>query len=262
MYVGLSVYYNINDDGHNAVKKWIESDDSKEANTPRNDLVWKILLANDNIKSFQDEIDLKGMHSDLGYLHNYVHTKGHKFGNEMGVFSSNCQTFEPANIEKWLVALNEIAIIVTTLHLLKYPTALMDYNYGKKFGVDIPAFPQLQHFEQENIEKMLPEAHYKLLHKIASNDPQTKEFTDWISNLPDMTKEEVQNQILEIDKNTVERQGLSSHHQNLLNLYGVTNLIDLPDEVKERVEIIDAWALENDFIEPKLTREARDKLPN
>jgi hypothetical protein len=40
----LSVYYNINDDGHNTVKDWLKSKDIKEANTPPAHKIWKILL--------------------------------------------------------------------------------------------------------------------------------------------------------------------------------------------------------------------------
>ena len=121
----LSVYYNINDDGHIVVKKWLSSAETKEANTPYFKDVWKILAKNENIEKFQQKLDIKQRLLNLGYLHNYVHTKGHIYSNKLGKFKSNFQTFEKDFILKWLSALEEIIILVMTLHLLKYPAGLI-----------------------------------------------------------------------------------------------------------------------------------------
>jgi len=96
----LSVYFNINDDGHNAVKEWLQAKDKKEADTPFAKTIWKILLQNDNIKKFNEKHDIETVHKNLGYLHNYVHTKGAKHSNRMGLLKSNSQTFEAELISK------------------------------------------------------------------------------------------------------------------------------------------------------------------
>ena len=54
----LSVYFNINDDGHNAVREWLNSKDK----TPRAEKIWKILRQNDNIKKFDEKHDLEQVH--------------------------------------------------------------------------------------------------------------------------------------------------------------------------------------------------------
>jgi len=247
----LSVYYNINDEGHIAVKKWLSSDDSKEADTPRNQKVWKILIEHENIKRFQSHIDLKQRFFDLGFLHNYVHTKGHKFSNKLGILKSNFQTFEEKSILFWLDTLEEIVVIILTLHILKYPTALMEYDFGKKFGIDVPCFSHLQSHEIENLKEFLPKDFFELLTVITSSHPETIDFLNWLESLPDMTEEDVENQICEMDKGDIERQGINEYKKNQLMLYGVNNFNELSAKVQKRIDKLEKWAIENNFLESK-----------
>ncbi len=61
----LSVYFNINDDGHNAVKNWFNSKNSSDANTPNEREIWRILLRNENINKFNAKHNLK---TEFGYF--------------------------------------------------------------------------------------------------------------------------------------------------------------------------------------------------
>lgn len=247
----LSVYYNINDDGHIAVKKWLNSADTREADTPRITDIWKILVKNDNIKRFQEEFNIKDRLLKLGYLHNYVHTKGFHYSNRIGKFKSNFQTFEEEYVRKWLETFEEIIIIVMTLHLLKYPAGIIRYDYSAKFGIDAPFFSHLREHEIDRLNKYLPEGYIQLLEKIASNDPETKSFLEWVKSHPDMTKEDVENQIIEMDKMHIERQGIEDYKRQQLVIYRSKAFEQLPDKVRSRIQKLESWAIENDFIEPK-----------
>ncbi|WP_430812090.1 MULTISPECIES: hypothetical protein [unclassified Carboxylicivirga] len=247
----LSVYYNINDDGHNAVKKWLSSADSKEADTPKIQDVWKILLQHENIKKFQEQIDIKGRLLKLGFLHNYVHTKGHVFSNKLGKLKSNYQTFEKDYIEKWINTLEEIVIIVMTLHLLKYPAGLIQFDYSRKFGIDIPSFSHLREHEIENLTKYLPTEYFQLLQEISNKDQETINFLEWVNSHPDITEEDVENQIVEMDKMDIERQGIEDYKRQQLIIYRVEDFNDLSDKVKDRINKLEKWAIDNNFIEPK-----------
>lgn len=90
----LSVYYNINDEGHETVKEWYSSQD--DAKTPRTEKIWKILLSHPAIFKFNDKFNLRQKYDDLSFLHNYVHTKGVKFSNDLGGLKGNFQVFEPS----------------------------------------------------------------------------------------------------------------------------------------------------------------------
>jgi len=247
----LSVYYNINNDGHIAVKKWLSSADTKEADTPKIQDVWKILIKHENIEKFQKEFDINKRLLDLNFLHNYVHTKGYIYSNKLGKKKSNFQTFEEDFVFLWLSKFEEIIIIVMTLHLLKYPTALIKYDYSIKFGIDIPSFSHLQIDEIDSLKKYLPKDYYELLEKISINDPETRDFFEWIKTYPDMSEEDVENQIVEMDKDDIERQGIIDYKKQQLIIYGVDDFDGFPNKVKNRITKLEKWAIKKGFIESK-----------
>lgn len=247
----LSVYYNINDEGHITVKKWLKSADIKEADTPRIQDVWSILIKHDNIKKFQEELNIKDRLLKLGYLHNYVHTKGYFYSNRLGKIKSNFQTFEKEHIIKWLETFEEVIIIVTTLHLLKYPTGLIRYDYTSKFGIDIPAFSHLNEHEIDRLNKYLPEGYLKLLEEISTNDAEAKSFLEWVNSHPDMSEDDIENQIVEIDKIHIEGQGFEDFKSQQLTFYRAETIEQLPEKVKSRIKKLEIWAIEKGLIEPK-----------
>src|SRR5690606_11618075 len=192
-------------------------------------------------------IDLKRRLLDLRYLHNYIHTKGHKYSNEIGLFKSNWQTVEEKGLKIWLTALEEVVIVVTTLHILKYPTALIKYDYSRKFGIDIPSFSHLQQVEIEALEKFLPNEYIELLNQISESDPETKDFMEWVGSFPDMTEEDVENQIVDMAKRDIERQGIKDYKRQQLVLYRSGSFEELPEMVKARIIKLEKWAKDNNF---------------
>jgi len=171
----LSVYYNINDEGNKTVQDWYNSKETEEANTPRANKIWNILLSNPNIKQFNDIHNLRKVFDGLGYLHNYVHTKGYDYSNQLGIPKNNSQTFEPKILEKWLSSYVEITTLISTLHMLKYPISAISYDYTKKFGIDVPSFGGLQEFNINKIANILPPGYMSDIETIAKNDIQTQQ---------------------------------------------------------------------------------------
>lgn len=247
----LSVYYNINDDGHNAVKKWLSSSDSKESDTPKTQEIWKIISQNQNINNFQKNFDIRQDLIDLNYLHNFVHTKGHKFSNNLGKMKSNFQTFEKDFIEIWLNSLEKIVVIILTLHLLKFPSSLLDYDYGKKFGIDIPSFSHLSNFEIERIRDFFPADYFSKLQEICLSDEETINFREWLESYDDMSEDDVENQIIELDKHQIQQQGIKKYKKQQLKIYNVRKFADLSSRIQNRINILEKWARKNNFIEPK-----------
>lgn len=183
----LSVYYNINDEGHKTVQAWLRAKDSWEANTPRSDKIWKILKSNKNILKFNDKFHLYERFNKLSFLHNYAHTKGYKFSNKLGILKSNSQTFEEKIFIKWLETYEEILVIIATLHLLKYPIGIIEFEWGKKCGID-NTYPVLEIFEIKKINNFLPKDYIEAIKEIANNDESTQDFYKQIQDIPDMTK--------------------------------------------------------------------------
>lgn len=247
----LSVYFNINDDGHNAVKEWLNSKD----NTPRAGKIWKILRQNDNIKKFDEKHNLEQVYQDLGYLHNYVHTKGAKHSNRMGLLKSNFQTFEEKLISKWLKSYADIISLVSTLHLLKYPISVIRLDYSKKFGIDIPSFGGLEEYNIDKIASILPDKYVEDIELIAKDDPATQETIKEISSFPDMTEEQVEEQKIYLDKMSIENgEGFNQwlvNQEKWLKSFGQE---EFDEKMKARIELLRKWAKENDFMESKVKR--------
>jgi len=245
----LSVYFNINDDGEKIIKDWVRSSSKKEADTPNSRKIWNILLSNENIKRFDEKFDLMNEYDKLGYLHNYVHTKGQKYSNRYGKFKSNFQTFEPEMLEKWFESYERIIVIINTLHLVKYPISVVRYDYSKKFGIDIPSFGGLEEYNINNISKILPDGYIPFIEEIAKTDKKTQETIKEIDAIPDITKAKLERQYLDIEKSLIE--GMSykkwlKHKQKELKIFEQD---DFSDEVKKRIDVLKKWAIENDFYE-------------
>jgi len=251
----LSVYFNINDDGHNAVKDWLQSKDVKEADTPNAKTIWKILKQNDNIRLFNEKHNLETVHKNLGYLHNYVHTKGAKHSNRMGLLKINSQTFEPKLILKWLNSYAEIISLVSTLHLLKYPISVIRFDYSRKFGIDIPSFGNLEEYNIDKIATILPENYLADIEAIAQADISTQETIREISAFPDMTEEQVEQQIIDFEKMSIENgEGFTKWLENQEKFLKSLGQDAFNDKMENRIAILRQWAEENGFMESKAKR--------
>ncbi|HQV77160.1 MAG TPA: hypothetical protein PK301_01620 [Chitinophagales bacterium] len=251
----LSVYFNINDDGHNAVKEWLQAKEKKEADTPFAKTIWKILLQNDNIRKFNEKHDIETVHKNLGYLHNYVHTKGAKHSNRMGLLKSNSQTFEAKLISKWLESYADIISLVSTLHLLKYPISVVRFDYSKKFGIDIPSFGGLEEYNIDKIASILPDNYLEDIEHIAKEDPTTQETIQEISAFPDMTVEQVEEQIINLEKMSIENgEGFTKWLENQERWLKSFGQNEFDEKMKNRIELLRIWATANEFLESKAKR--------
>jgi hypothetical protein len=251
----LSVYFNINDDGHNAVKEWLAAKDKKEADTPYAKTIWKILLQNNNIKTFNEKHDIETVHKNLGYLHNYVHTKGAKHSNRMGLLKSNSQTFEAKLISKWLDTYADIISLISTLHLLKYPISVIRFDYSKKFGIDIPSFGNLEEYNIDKIATILPDNYLKDIEAIAQADSATQETIKEVSLFPDMTEEQIEEQIINLEKMSIENgEGFTKWLENQEKFLKSFGQHEFEEKMKNRITLLREWAEENNFMESKAKR--------
>lgn len=255
----LSVYFNINDDGHNAVAEWLHAKENREADTPFAKTIWKIILQNDNIRKFNEKHNIETVHKNFGYLHDYVHAKGAKHSNQMGILKNNSQTFEAELISKWLKSYADIISLICTLHLLKYPISVVRFDYNKKFGIDIPSFGGLEEYNFDKIAAILPDKYIEDIKLIAKEDPTTQRTIQEINALPDMTEEQVEEQIINLEKMFIKNgEGFTSwldDQEKQLKSFGIE---EFDNEMKARIELLKKWAEENNFMEPKAKRKGWD----
>ena len=232
----LSVYWNLNDDGHKVIKDWLKS----LKDTPRFDDVWKKLEKHPNFQFFQQKHNIKSRLLALGFLHNYVHAKGYGFSNYLGMSKPNYQTFESKGIEKWLSAYQEVITVLCILHLVKYPIGVIEFDYFSKFGYDIPSFGGLDEGQVARLEKIIGAEVFGYLREVSQNDPTVQNLLSWINELPVMTREDLDKQVIEMEKPTIEQMGFEKWAQS--NSHFLES-----DHFRILFEYLKNWAEENGF---------------
>lgn len=243
----LSVYWNLNDDGHNVIQDWLES----EEQTPRFSEVWEKLNSHKNFSKFQEFFDIKAKLLSLGYLHDYVHSKGLLHSNTMGKFKSNFQTFEDDCFEEWLKSFEEIVQVLIILHLIKYPIGTIKFDFREKFGIDIPSFGGLDIGHVELFEELIGKDIFKALEEVSQQDEMVSEIMGWVSSLPNMTEEQKNEQIMNFDKRQIEQNGIEEWLKMEMRIY---EQFEESEEHKTKVKKLKQWAQEQGFIKPKYQR--------
>lgn len=248
----LSVYWNINDDGHKIIRDWIKSN----KDTPRLKKIWNRMIQHRNFQIFQEKYDIKTRLFDLGYLHNYVHTKGHKYSNKLGLpFKPNFQTFEEQSFKIWYDSFEEVIKVLGIMHLVKYPIGTIRFDYSRKFGVDIPSFGGLDEGEIDTLEKLIGKDTFSIIELVASKDGNVKSIMDWITPLKDMTEEQVENQIRDMDKGMIEQQGLENWLSNeKRTIEFIKEKGGDISKTQSRIKYLTEWAKKNGYEKPKWER--------
>jgi len=244
----LSVYWNLQDDGHIIIRQWLKS----QKETPRLNDIWKRLEAHNNFRVFQAKYDIKSRLLKLNYLHDYAHSKGYKFSNSMGTFKSNFQTFQERSFEAWFEAFQETIEVLAILHLVKYPIGVIELDYDSKFGIDKPMFGGLDVNKIERIKDTIGQEAFSSIEDISKDDATVQDIIHWVSNLPDMTEEDFEAQIVEFDKGMIEHQGWESWLEQEKMLMG--DKFAQTERHKQRVERLNIWAKENGFEKPAWER--------
>lgn len=243
----LSVYWNINDDGHLVIQEWLGSHE----NTPLLAEIWKRLEKHPNFIRLQQHYDIKARLLGTNYLHDFVHSKGVAYSNYFGLKKANFQTFEAKAFMRWLDSFADVISILCILHLAKYPIGVIKFDYDSKFGIDKPTFGGLEEFEIERIERVIGPQATEILEDIAQNDSQTEEIMKWLNNMPDITEAQIEEQIIEHDKLMIEHEGLEHWIENETHIIEEIKKHDKDYErspvLQERYEMLVQWAKENGF---------------
>jgi len=194
----LSVYWNIEDDGHVVIQDWARSRDA----TPFASKVWKRISRHPNFAAVEGSLGLNERFESLRGLHDYVHTRGIKYSNSLplghGLRSMvGTQGFSEEAYESWLELFAEVLRFSAVCHLVRYPLGTVRLDWGSKFGLDIPDCGVLESHEVDQIEKLVTPPIFKVIAPLAETDPHARGILDWVKDKPDITKEEFDQQLVE-----------------------------------------------------------------
>lgn len=252
----LSVYWNLSDDGHLIIKRWLHS----REDTPRPKEIWERLSAHVGIAEFSEAFDVRARIQDVfGELSNYVHSRGRLYSNDHFEPEQPFISFRPSPkmIQLWTETYREVVWLILALHLAKYPIGTVRGGWNEKFGIDVPAFGGISEGEVDTAEVFLGRNEFVALQRLADSDPQTQELLAWIDSLPDKTEEEVDQQILEMDKTNIQHGGGFQYweiQERRLNASVYPE--GVPPKVEQRIATLREWALQNGCFEsPKILME-------
>jgi len=199
----LSIYWNLDDNAHEIIKNWLNS----EEDTPLSKKIWKKLEGHSNFELLQKKYDIKKEFKHLNnFLSNYVHSKGVKYCNSIG-FRTGCQKFEEVGFLIWYKLLERVTKVIVILYLTKYPIGVIKYDYSKKFGIDIPMFGGLEQFGVEAVERLIGNDVFDIIQDIAKVDENIQRIMGKVSTLPNITDEDVENQVIRLAKSEIELAG-------------------------------------------------------
>lgn len=193
-----SVYWNIDDDGHVVIQGWVRSRDG----TPFVSKVWKRLMKHPNFVAAADTLELEERFRSLGVLHDYVHTRGIRFSNAVpfpdgGKLRVPVQRFSEEAYEEWLGFFAEVVRFSAVCHLIRYPLGTVKYDWGSKFGIDIPQCGALEMHEVDALEELVSKPVFAVIRPLAETDPHVRHILDWVLEQPDMSPEDVEKQMVE-----------------------------------------------------------------
>ena len=138
---------------------------------------------------------------------------------------------------------------------IKVSYSVIRFDYSKKFGIDIPSFGGLKEYNIDKIASILPENYLDDIEIIAKEDPTTQETIQEISSFPDMTDEQIEEQIINLEKMSIENgEGFTKWLENQEKFLKSFGQNEFDEKMKTRIELLRKWATENDFLESKAKR--------
>ena len=241
----LNVYWDIKDEAHIEIQNWLKS----REDTPFRKEIEKKLLENENIKKFNDEIKYFKQIGELyKKLSNFNHTRGIAFSSR-ALSTSNFNTFSEKSLKYWVDSLKEVVRLIMIAHILKYPVAYQYTPIDEKFGLNTPAGGFLNPYQVEMVKKIFDKKTNNILQKISDDDPNAKQIADWVNSCPDITEEEIRQQIINDDKLTIPHLlgGFPKWLENenkILEMYQKNKNKEAYNEQVKRIKIISEWAKE------------------
>lgn len=249
----LSVFYNHDNSGPINIEPWA----SGQADTPFMRDIKKKLSLITAFNSFDKEFDLfKDLDGVYGALNDYSHTKGLRYSSRGIAKKSNVNHFdETAFIEWWRMAC-AVAKTIVLVHVIRYPLAITKLNLDLKFGIDIPLGYFLDDGHVDMVRKILPDDRLKFIEGLLAGDEFSQNVIKDIASMPDMTKTQLKEQSLGLNKSFVSHsqtgyEGWFDAHWSFYKNQDKKVQNEFLDEAK----ILKEWAIKNKCLKSHISME-------
>src|SRR5581483_6334594 len=88
-------------------------------------------------------------------------------------------------------------------YLVRYPIGTVRYSWGRKFGIDIPAFGGLPDNWISMLEELVAPDVFRTISGLAKTDQHVAEIMEWVESIPDMSEDAINDQVFEQQKGLV-----------------------------------------------------------
>jgi len=188
-------------------------------------------------RAFSFREDLATAYSELC---DYVHTRG--LPRSHGKLSGcNLPRFSAETLGAFVEALGRTAECVAIALALQFPVILQPLPISDKFGLNPPSSGFLEEGQVRLLEELIAPEKLSVLRDISAKDPRVQKIAEAIRGRPDLTPEELDQQILEWNKRLIETSGLEKWLENQRSI-----LAQAPESGKARIaamiEELTAWA--------------------
>jgi hypothetical protein len=246
----LSVYWDIDDQSHIDIKRWLASHEP----TPFLRAVFAKLREDDNIKRFDGRHKIFEETTALyAKLCDFAHTRGARFSSRK-LSNANFNTFHESSVKLWAELFFAVTKLVVAFHLLKYPVGLQYTPMEQKFGINGPIGGFLEPHESERLKRLFQKDVADTLQGISDNDPTAKSLAEWVNAQADITEDQLNEQFERQDRQMIEMQGYEHWIENEKRLYADFEKTS-PAAYAQKLrhfESLRKWAEENGFIKSKV----------
>lgn len=176
--------------------KWLDGDE----NTPFLSKLLTALFQEEEFRYAQDRIQLKDrLQSTYWKLCDIIHNKGELRGHK-GIVKANFPRFLPETFERAMGDFRECVEIVCVTFALRCPLILIGFPMMEKFGANPPLSGLLDEMESDVIRKYVSRDTLTFLDDFCNNNDYFTSARDWVFSRPDMTQEQITQQLEEMDE--------------------------------------------------------------
>lgn len=199
----LSVYWDRDDLSEFNIREWYSSCQD----TPFKRDISAGLKSVPNIARFMEQSTFLNIFDFVyGELSNYNHVKGVRYSS-LHLSKGNIISFKKETFRAWAEMLFSVVRLVVAIHLLKYPVGLQDTPIEQKYGLNGPVGGFLNPWQADQMRALFNEKDRNILQEISDDDEEACILAAAINELPDISEEELEKQMLDFDKYVIENKG-------------------------------------------------------
>ena len=242
----LSVYWDRTDEAESTIQGWLRSDEK----TPfKNDII-SALKRIPNVAQYAGRSRFVQEFTDVyKELSKYQHVRGIRYSSQF-LSHGNVIRFQEDAIKLWIGLAYQVVRLVAAVHLLKYPIGLQDTPLRQKFGIGGPMGGLLSPEQADRLRELFRDDELAALQEISDADSEACELAEQIRSMPDLTRDEQQEQHLRFAQSQIENGGYQSWYEQRLQMYEAVNAgrDDLQD-FREQAATLRVWAERQGWLE-------------